>query len=265
MTGGPSFKSLAIQIESYISEIEQCLEFTKTSIESRPQLTNIVAWERITPTQRELVQRFLSYSDIRPELVFRSLYVSAHAFFESLIREIASKTIDFISEVSTRESLSDSILNENIYRSGQALVTVKNPLVQHNFNYGDIAKNVSRTCEDDADVFLNSDAMTMSIGNITAENIDNLFRRVAIPIGWDAISNDRDLMKLHGVKRVRDSANATKQVLSDMVTNRNRIAHEGAHASDVTLPDLEFQLKFIRIFSLIFLAHIEKNAKLVYR
>jgi RiboL-PSP-HEPN len=265
MTTIANFKSVETQVESYIDEIEQCLEFTKTSIESRPQLNGMVDWNNITREQRDLVQRFSNFKSLRSELMFRSLYISSHAFFESTIREIALKTVDYINEVTEKvQTLPAVIVEENICRSGHALSGFRNPLEQHSFNYFEIAKNVSLTKEVNASGILNADVLTMQAGNTTSDNMDKLFGRIAIALDWDKMCQDDDLLNLHGVKGARDSTNETKRLLSSMVKKRNRIAHEGANASDVSQIDLEFQLRFIRVFSLRLMAYISDRAKAIY-
>jgi hypothetical protein len=242
------FETLETNLDAYLQELTECLDFVAASARLRPRLRDYINWQAPNFPHR-LISNFLDSVSARDQVIYRALYVSGHATYEQFARDIVTVAADYISaNVSPYDSLWEQIRKEHIYRTGQALETIYQPLEHHAFDYDQICTNVGGCLPGRATFQLNSAALALIRGALTPENLERVINRLSVSFSWDKIASHGPLQACFQVRRTRDFANEVKAFLEEMVRNRNRIAHSTGLAAEVGEAHVREQIRFIAAF-----------------
>ncbi len=244
------FKLIKDSLDAYLDEVVACSSFLERSLDLRPHIYTMLDNNALDDSKRELVNSFYSHSDLRIDLTHRSVYASNAAYFENFIRKIAIAAIKIQNRKKIKvEKAKVKLIDENIYRSGQALSSIRSPHTYHKFDHSSIADAILNNADNTKELILHPEALVINAGSTTDKNIENLFARGDIIINWDNLCKKSELSNFFSIKGPRETSKETKLRLNNMVEHRNRIAHQGASASDIEYQDLNDQIKFISAFS----------------
>jgi hypothetical protein len=243
------FETLDKNLDAYIQELTECLDFVSASSQLRPRLREYVDWTAAKRGATQLITRFLGSKNVREQVIYRALYVSGHAAFEQFARDVVAQAADYISTATgPYDSLWKEMKMEHVYRTGQAMATIYQPLEHYTFDYDQLSKNIGGCIPGEARFKLNSDALAFIRGTLTPENLEKVIRRISIPFNWDVIASHPPLKACFLVSGTRDSAKEVKTFLEGMVKNRNRIAHSTGTAAEIGEPEVREQIRFVAAF-----------------
>jgi hypothetical protein len=258
------FEALLQGLDGFLQELNDCIDFVTVSSTLRPRLRDYIAWNREN-LPRNLITSFLGQNSVRTQVIYRALYVSAHAAFEQFSRDVVAEAADQISAIiDSYDNLWDDIKTEHVYRTGQALVTIRKPLEHFPFDFHQLSTNIGGCVPGAGKFKLNSSALALVHGPLTPENLEKLITRLSIPFNWDSLASHPPLKACFQFTDARDSANAIKAFLEKMVKNRNRIAHSTGTAAEIDEQEVREVVRFVEALchSLSGLVKRELNRKL---
>ena len=206
----------------------------------RPRLNAMLRWETLQAEERRLVSEFIEYRDANEKIVSLSLIVVCYGLLEKFVRELLERAVAVInSELKIFDRLPKSLTNENIFRTGVALQSIRGTRSHLKFEYSLLARNLG-TCAIGADSYvLNAQCFSFGHGILTPTSIDHLFQRIGVELDWDRFGANSKLKALLGEPRTRDCTKATRNFLEDLVTKRNVVAHSGG--LEIVITDNEFE------------------------
>ena len=251
------FESLENNLDAYLQELTDCIDFVATSSTLRPRLAPYVTWNAEN-LPKLLITNFLGTSNAKEQVIYRALYVSGHAAYEQFSRELLVAAADYISaNIGPYDSLWDEIKKEHVFRTGQAMETIHQPLEHYEFDYHQLCTNIGGCIPGRPTFRLNSDALALIRGALTPENLEKVIRRLSVPFNWDSIASHAPLKACFQTQGTRALANEVKDFLDDMVKNRNRIAHSTGIAAEIGEAHVREQLRFIAAFCHALASHVK--------
>ena len=243
------FELLNKNLDAFIQELTECLDFISASSALRPRLREFINWDAAKGPPQQLITNFLDRKGVRDRLIYRALYVSGHAAFEQFARDIVAEAADYISSsVGPYNSLWEEIRKEHIFRTGQAMETIHQPLEHYAFDYHQLSTNIGSCIPGRPSFRLNSDALALIRGTLTPDNLEKLIKRLSVPFNWDSLASYQPLKTRFQARGTREVANEIRVFLEDMVKNRNRIAHSTGVAAEIGEGQVREQLEFVQAF-----------------
>lgn len=236
----------------FLLEVQELSLFYADGYKLRTHLRNMLDWNQlnIDINRKNLATAFMDHRDFREDIVFQALYVIVHASLEQFIRESIENIIRTINDSHIHfDDIKDSLKQENTYRTGLLLSSIKKPKDHYSIDFNAASKCIG-SCHNGSQSFdLYPKAFSLNFGTISALSIEKLFERVGIKIDWDYFGRSINLKKLFKATKSRSCSKEVKHMLNEMVSNRNRIAHSGGDAADVSKLDFEMELSFVPIFA----------------
>jgi hypothetical protein len=258
------FEGLETALDAYLQELTDCIDFVSVSSALRPRLGAYIAWDA-GDLPKQLITDFLGSKSVREQVIYRAIYVSGHAAFEQFSRDLVSDAADQISAtIGSYDNLWGDIKTEHLYRTGQAMVTIRKPLEHLPFDYHQLSTNIGSCVPGGSKLRLNATALALVHGPLTPDNLESLITRLSIPFSWDSLASHQPLKACFRATDARESANEAKAFLDQMVKNRNRIAHSTGTAAEIDEAELREQVRFVGAFchALSALVKRELNKKL---
>jgi hypothetical protein len=199
---------------------------------------------------------------IRLDDIFAALLMQAFAAFEWFIRGILLSSIKYIDE-NTKSycDLSSNIAMKNIHFSGRAL-SIQNEAKEYNkIDIDQYCKNLGGCYSDSESFQLNSSAFGMFMKNINSDTLEEMLNRVGYKINWDRICRKNDIKELVNEKTARKAGNAVKEIINNMSSKRNEIAHQGDGSKVVGVSELRGYLNIIETVSINIAKDLEEYLK----
>ena len=198
-----------------------------------------------------LAGRFQVTADIdrknaREQVIYRALYVSGYAAYEEFSRDLIVRAADHISaNVGPYDSLWEEMRREHIFRTGQAMETIHQPLEHYAFDYHQLCTNIGGCIPGRPNFKLNSDALALIRGALTPDNLEKIIKRLSVSFNWDMIVSHGPLKACFQARGTRDLANQVRAYLEDIVKNRNRIAHSTSLVAEIGEVQVREQFRFV--------------------
>jgi hypothetical protein len=221
---------------SWLSWIEGASHFESILKERIP-------WGDLDPKDRKIVEKRLGTTSPGNQLLLNSFYVTMVAGFEEFLRATIR---ELVTEISGRgfgyDQIDKVILRINLRESAKLLRRVDSPPDHIAFSEGELCRGIGSCAPGSTKVELNAVAFAEIESLI---RLDNFFDR-AVALGkrkltWDYIGGQQVVKQAMKIKS-EGPRQVGKQVsieLTRVATYRNRIAHMGGHAAEVTLQVLQ--------------------------
>jgi RiboL-PSP-HEPN len=231
----------------------------------RPRLNGILRWDDMEPEERRLVEDFVNHREVDGRLIALSLVVVCYGLLEKFVRELIERAVKAIdAELRNFDRLPESLTQENIFRTGKALQSIKGTRSHDRYEYSSLARNLGTCIPGSGRYTLNAACFSAEPGILTPTNIDQMFQRIGINLDWDKFGSNSALKRLLGEPRTRDCKYAVQKLLRDIVTKRNTVAHSGGLG--IVVDDSEFQLiiEFIPVFCTELVEHVAAKLQTKY-
>ena len=147
------------------------------------------------------------------------------------------------------DNLDQHTKDENVYRTGAALQTIKEPLDYMNFDYEALAKNLGTCFSGSGQAVLNAEAFALFLTIISPKNLCEALKRIGIELRWDDFGRVQALQNALEKNAARETAKAIQDFLKRFGQTRNKIAHTGSGGIVVTEADFRQLLTFFRAFA----------------
>ena len=241
-------KPIAI-LSLQLAEVSDSAKFVQRAKKIRNWSRSIAEIEQIDPELKHLIEEIRTNSDQDYQVISNSLLVSAWGSFEDFIRTLLpylTKKINALQIPCTK--IRAELLTQNIYLTSDALRTSAGGSKLYNFSQRDLAKNLVETYSDGGCTTLNCDAFGMTSGKFTLEDLSKYLKRLDYTIKWINIGDSTDIQKLLASKNKTAAGNKSKELIQNIISERNKIAHQGGNTI-VLKNDITFVADFLNLFA----------------
>ncbi|MBB5033407.1 HEPN domain-containing protein [Prosthecobacter vanneervenii] len=246
-----SLASAAIrEFELTLDEIDSSVRFAALASKLRPRLSPVVNREYLHGDLEQLVKAFTEFKDVNTAHLCRGLIVVISGAFEKLVRRIVEESVIHINSSAPKfDELSQSIRVQNIFFTGRALCSFKEPPDHLSIDTQKLSAQLA-SCNLGASTFtLNAEAFAMFITNLTPAHLSEVFRSIGITLDWDYFGRIKTFEAMFGTKGPRATGTAASNKLGELIRIRNRISHTGENSSGVDENTVNSYVAFFRIFS----------------
>lgn len=240
--------STYIAFESYLDELLLLIDYSSNVAALKSGLNDICAWERMTPEQSSLINRFFKIAPFPNRSLYNSIYVSSVASFEAFLTGTIELVLDSINRKGWPiEKIESALVQRNFALSGQMLSKIYEPPNHINLDFYTIARNLG-TCQPGAKNFtLNTQIASFLKKILDLQDFFLFLKDCKIQITYDILGADATLSQAFGTSGVRETANQIKEFVQDIIKMRNRIAHTGQSASDIGKDEITTVIKKIKL------------------
>jgi HEPN superfamily RiboL-PSP-like protein len=233
-----------------LDELDGNLGFLRLSSKLRPRLNGLLNWSAVQGDAKLLVTDFLKQKSVELGAQYRGMLVVLSGAFEQFVRRVVQDAVQTINTSAKGfDSLPENLKMQNVYRSGRALSTVREPLDHIIVDYQSLARSLA-TCVPGAREFtLNAEAFSLFISSVTPTHLADICRWIGITLEWDDFGRVNEFEVMLGTKGARATGKAVSEELARFIKLRNRIAHAGTGGVAVTDNDVDGFLRFFRVFA----------------
>lgn len=216
-------------LDARLGEAETAAKFVGTALSLRPRLGRAaIPWDSLSGEDRELTQRFLSARDVSADPLIPSLLVICYGAFEAYINEMIKRAADAVGATRTAiDKLPESLLVENVFRTGRAYLTAKAESAHKRFDFPALARALAACEPGNREFSLNAECFGYEIGVVSLENLRRALARLGVDLNWDSFGRDADIRRILGHDSTRRCAKAVETTVQDLVRDRNVISHTG--------------------------------------
>lgn len=225
--------------ETHIDDLVNIVNSYEVTLNIGSFLNNIIDWTKITEEQKRSIGLFFKKKDIQVQSLNNALFVSIVAEFESFLVITIRSILDKINlEQIEFKKINDKLISKHIELTGKILSNFYNPPQQINIDFYSICRNIGSCFPDTKSYTLNTEIALFIKQILELESFFEFCTNCNYNISFDIISNDTTLRNVFGTTKVRETSNTIKDYLKETLKNRNRIAHTGQSASDISNKDL---------------------------
>ena len=198
-----------------------------------------VSWDTLKGDELRFVSSRLSETAPDRQLLLNSLYITMTAGFEEYLRATL-KTIASRLNSMARPPIAHerTLLRFNIRQTARLLWRMDSPPDYISFNEDDLCKVLGSCATSSPAVLFSGDALSDVDGLIRLANFFDRAKYMGGKFDLDSLAKDAKVRAALGEEKNRSSRDVKKHLERDLETiskYRNRIAHTGGNASDVTL------------------------------
>lgn len=197
-----------------------------------------IPWDNLSKGEREAVGRQLKEQQPNSQLLINSLYITLAAGFEDYLRGcLREVTTEINKSKKPTSQISPEILKLTMRETAKLLRRVDSPPDYINYNADELCKNIGSCSINSAAFLISEEAMAEIESPLKVENfLDRLNSLKEKKYDWDWLASSNEIkiaLNLEG-QGERTVAKQLKIEITKIVKYRNRIAHTGGTAADVT-------------------------------
>lgn len=222
------------------AHIEDCwawLAWTDEAAAFGSVLKSKIPWDELQGDEKSAVSRHLNTTIPQGRTLLNALYLTMVSAFEEYLRSTIKEAAQGISSKSlTFEALRPEIRRLHIQESARLLRRVDSPPDYLVINEVDLCKALGSCVPGSTRVELNPEALSDVEGLLKLQTFFDRLRAFGVSLSFDELGSRKSVKQALGLPKSgnRDTAKALQEELTHMGRFRNRIAHTGANAADVT-------------------------------
>lgn len=227
-----------IAFEAMIDEGEKWFKWIAEASQFEATLKDKIPWPDLKPAEVAIVQKRLKASAPQTQLMVNSFYITMVAGFEEYLRGVIREIAFSVSQSSPEfEKINIKLRRLNIRESARLLNRIDSPPDYLKLDEVELCRQIGSWVPGSKVCTLNGDALA-EVGALL--KLENFIERVVLlgrQIDKDFLGGQqvlKDALKMPKGKP-REVGNELLKVLEEVAKCRNRIAHTGGHAADVTL------------------------------
>ena len=236
----PSVKKSAAKVafETVVEEGALWFVWISDATKFEAMMKSKIPWADLTAAEKVMVQQRLKAPAPSVQMMVNSFYITMVAGFEEYLRGAIRELADVISHSKPAfDKMNEKLRRTNIRETARLLKRMDSPPDYLKFDESDLCRQLGTCVPGSAAVKLNGIALAEMDGLLKLTSFMERFEMMGKPITWD------DLGRQQAVKvALRMEAQKPRAVggqleieLATIARYRNRIAHTGGHAADVTL------------------------------
>lgn len=244
---------------AYLDELFETSEGVTLSKEVRSSIYAHLNWESLkqdSVANESVTKALSSISKIQISVVYRSLFICAHAGHEQFIRDLLVAAATTISESNLvpnsldadGKKILDRLYGHQIQLAGDGFRRYFEPLAHLRINYANVANAVVQSSQHDKPFLLEGAVLGFRVGNINREVIDQTFERFSCKVLWEKFADRPSLQRILKTSGKRETDKRVTEYLNEMLETRNRIAHTQG-SFEMTKAELLQQIDFLKEIS----------------
>lgn len=223
-----SVKPASKAFHAKIDGLLMLLTFAETARRLRPRLGALVDQQRLDAEHRSMLSDFLNSKDVDNHDLAEGAAVVAYGALEQYMRKLMEESVRSINKAKKAfDDLGEQLRNEHVFRTGRALVTIRQPKDHAEFSYPELGKNLGSCDTGSLSYKLNVTTFSYEHGMFTVDGIERFVERIGITINWDRVGANAEIKKLLRETKTRDCAKAVRARIDQFVRLRNFVCHTG--------------------------------------
>lgn len=201
-------------------------------------LKDKIPWDQLDGSARSFVQSRLKSTAPTRQVLLNSFYLTMVSGFEEYLRgKIREATETYSNSKKKYGEVAEAVRMTHVRESARLLRRIDSPPDYLTLNVDDICRGLGSCIPGSERVLLNPDAFADVESLVLLETFAERVAIFGLDVTFDVLGKDsaiRDALKLSSRAGAREVAKALQTELAAMRRNRNRIAHTGGDAADVT-------------------------------
>jgi hypothetical protein len=238
-----AFDSLVEQNSAWQAWIEGAIEFESV-------LKNNIPWQQLEREQREIVSKRMGAVSPDHQLLANSFYVTLVAGFEEYLRAAIREFVVSLNASGKKAAeVNLSVLKCHIKEAAGLLRRIDSPPDYMSINSDDLCRSIGSCVTDSSHLQLNVEALAHIESPIKLENFLTRMSDLGVKMTWDKLGVSPEVkvaLSLPAGVGTREVANTAQEELQRIARFRNRIAHTGGHAADVSPQIISADAKILR-------------------
>lgn len=241
---------------AYLDELLETSKGVALSKEARSSIYAHLNWASLkqdSVANDSVTNALSSISKIQTSVVYRSLFICAHAGHEQFIRDLLVAAATAISENNlvpnkldaNGKKVLDKLYGHQIQLAGDGFRRYFDPLAHLRINYTDVANAIVQSSQHDKPFLLEGTVLGFRVGNINREVIDQAFERFSCKVLWEQFADRPSLQHILKTSGKRATDKRVSDYFNEMLETRNRIAHTQG-SFEMTKEELFQQIEFLK-------------------
>ena len=248
------------ELAAKLAEVEAAARLVSVATNLRPRLSEMIRWDELKNYEKKLVGDFIRLHDANSRTVFISLVVICYGSLEDFLRELVERAVLAINASGSHvENLPVSLFEENIYRTGQVLQTVKAKRAESRYDFIALARTLGSCDRTSGSFSLNAECFSFGQGIVSPGGIENSLARVGVSLNWDQFGADAAVRSVLGEMRTRDCAKAARVAVEELVKARNVVSHTGGLEIEVGEDEVFKYTRFLLPFCGVLVKEVGKQ------
>lgn len=226
-----AFDSLVELNDSWLTWIAGAIEFESILVDRIP-------WEHLDREQKAKVSRRLSTSSPEGQLLINSFYVTLVAGFEEYLRSVIRDVVSEVNRSKIKASnMSALTLSCQMRESARLLRKIDSPPDYLSINAEDLCRSLGTCVSSSSVVELSVEALSDIESPIKMDNFFQRMSHLGIKMSWDVMGGRqkiKEVLTFPGTAGARGVGEAAQKEILRITRYRNRIAHTGGNAADVS-------------------------------
>lgn len=197
-----------------------------------------IPWQNLNGEQKEFVGKRLKVTPPDYQLLANSFYVTLVAGFEEYLRAVIREFVDVLNGSKKKASeVSAAILKCHVREAAGLLRRVDSPPDYMSINAEDLCRSIGSCTSDSELIQFSVQALAHIDSPIKLDNFLERMSDLGVRMSWDilgACPEIKSALGLAGKVGNREVANTAQEEIQRIARFRNRIAHTGGHAADVS-------------------------------
>lgn len=207
-------------------------------------LKDKIPWDQLDGSARGFIQSRLKSMAPARQILLNSFYLTMVSGFEEYLRGKIRETTEGYSNAKRKYAeVDETVRMTNVRETARLLRRIDSPPEYLTLNVDDLCRGLGSCVPGSDRVLLNPDAFADVESLVLLETFAERVAIFGLDVSFDVLGKDaaiRDALKLSPRAGAREVGKALHTELTVMRRNRNRIAHTGGNAADVTTELLGF-------------------------
>jgi hypothetical protein len=234
----PRVSPAKASFDALLDSNAQWFEWIDASGKFESLLRDKIPWNQLDDVDRAFVQLRMKSAAPSRQLLINSLYLTMVAAFEEFLRDkIRDSTRAYAKAKQKYEDVEEPVRRTHIRESARLLRRIDSPPDYLALNVDELCRGLGSCLPNSDAVLLNPDAFADVDSLVLLENFASRIAIFGIDCSFDILGRDPNVRSSLKMSRggAREVSKALSVELGVMRRNRNRIAHTGGNAADVTV------------------------------
>jgi hypothetical protein len=237
-------------LDSLLETNKQWFEWIEAASKFESLLRDKIPWSQLDSSERTVVNSRLKSTAPARMVLLNSFYLTIVSGFEEYLRgKIREVTEGYCIGKKKYAEVAEDVRKTHVRESARLLRRIDSPPDYLSLNMDDLCRGLGSCVPGSDRVILNPEAFADVDSLVLLVNFAERIGIFGFNVGLDVLGKDaaiRDALNLPPRTGAREVAKELEKELTRMRRNRNRIAHTGGNASDVTPEVLAMHRELVR-------------------
>lgn len=225
-------------LDALLESNAQWFEWIEAAGKFESLLKDKIPWDQLDASARDLVQSRLKSTAPARQVLLNSFYLTMVSGFEEYLRgKIREATEGYSNAKKNYAEVDETVRVTHVRESARLLRRMDSPPDYLTLNVEDLCRGLGSCVPGSERVLLNPDAFADVESLVLLETFAERVAIFGLDVRFDVLGKDdaiRDALQVSSRAGPREVGKAIRAELTAMRRNRNRIAHTGGDAADVT-------------------------------